>query len=269
VGTLRIHKAPTWALWKGYKVARPLSSILFLTCRTPRITVPSVKPKNRTRKPQAETLPDLKAEETQSGATGELQEEKSASRVSINWYVTEDGKIDTSRMRESMKQRIREVLPELSSEFGEKEQAQAAEAIEVIPEAWVSTFYDVFGSFEALVFGKLLKVDQDIASRIFSYSEAEKEKLVPPTARIINKYAPDWLLRYKDEIALGMLIVMMTSAKIAAAKMMANVQEKMRTAKSPVPSADAKPNGRERESPKQAEEPEKTSGEISTEEILQ
>jgi len=206
-----------------------------------------MKPK-RVKKNETSEAPAIASPlpEPQTAASADV-DDKGQDRISINWYVKSDGTMDIDRMRDSMKNRIKEVLPNLVKEFGTKEANTLVEAVQLIPPEWVSTFYDVFGSLEALAFAKILDIDSDTAKTVFKYSALEKEQLVPPTVRIVNKYAPDWLIKYKDEIALAMLLVMMTTTKVAAAKMIFEMKKKTEGAShSNVPSADSKPNGKEK-----------------------
>jgi hypothetical protein len=51
---------------------------------------------------------------------------------------------------------------------------------------------------------------------VWSFTEGEKMVLVPPTAELINKNAPEWLLKYETEIKLGLIAIPLLIAKLAA-----------------------------------------------------
>jgi hypothetical protein len=162
----------------------------------------------------------------------------SENKVSLQFFLKEDGTVDVERMRSAMKDRIGEVLPKLQDAFGEK--TSPSIAVPVIPEQYVSTLYDIVGSVEVLLFGAILKLDRDIAHQCFTYSKIEKEKLVPPTAIVLNKHLPDWLLKYKDEFALAALILMMTTSKIQMAKALTAAKQAIPT-RQPTPAPAPEP----------------------------
>jgi hypothetical protein len=86
-------------------------------------------------------------------------------------------------------------------------------ASEVIRSEWCGKLYDGLGKVLALVAVKVKGVPPEIASEAFLFSEAEKNTLAEPTARVVNKYATEWMIRFQDEIGLAFLIVSIISAK--------------------------------------------------------
>jgi hypothetical protein len=92
--------------------------------------------------------------------------------------------------------------------------------VEVFDPAWCGSMFDVIGKIESFAAAKLYKMPPEIADTAFTYSQAEKDKLAGPTAKVINKYAPVWLELYKDEIALAGLFVMITAMKFQMATML-------------------------------------------------
>lgn len=81
------------------------------------------------------------------------------------------------------------------------------------PEA-VDGLYDIFGKGLAWAAVRFKDVPADIANEAFPFTPTDKENLRKPTAKIINKYAPAWLVKYQDEIALTLMLVTVINAKI-------------------------------------------------------
>jgi hypothetical protein len=81
------------------------------------------------------------------------------------------------------------------------------------PEA-VDGLYDLFGKGLVAAAIRFKGVPPDIAQEAFPFTPSDKETLRKPTAKIINKYAPAWLVKYQDEIALTLMLVTVINAKI-------------------------------------------------------
>jgi len=213
-----------------------------------------MRPKSKKNEPK-EPKPRVSAKAIEQEPDSETAETaQSMDRISLNFFVTEDGKVDVSRMRESMKTRIKETLPQLISEFAPKDQAD--QMIQAIPASWVDTLYDGIGSLEAVIFSKVLGIDPAVAQQVFTFNPLEKEKLIPPTQNVLNKRMPDWLLKYKDEVALVMMLTMMTIAKIQIAKQFAAMNQAI-PAREQVSSAPVTtehgPNGKETKQTEEAQ----------------
>ena len=208
-----------------------------------------MRPKKNKNEAKEQQKPRVSAKPAEAEPEPEIQETaQSMDRISLNFFVTEDGKVDVSRMRESMKTRIKETLPQLISEFAPKEQAE--QMIQAIPASWVDTLYDGIGSLEAVIFSKVLGIDPAVCQQVFTFNALEKEKLIPPTQNVLNKRMPDWLLKYKDEVALVMMLTMMTIAKIQIAKQFATISQAIPSKDSSAPVAtEHGPNGKETTKP--------------------
>jgi hypothetical protein len=150
-----------------------------------------------------------------------------------------NGKVMWDTMRASTKEEVRKVVEgmlrdrELAASFGIDKPL-----VEVFPPEWTGALYDALGAVETALAPKLFGIDSKIAAQIFPFTLAEKEKLAGPTSKVINKYAVDWMIRFKEEIALLMLLASITYAKVMAAKM---AQQLMTAATQSVP----KPNGKD------------------------
>jgi hypothetical protein len=147
--------------------------------------------------------------------------EEKVNRISIP--LTADGQIDYSSMREKTRQKVKELI-------GEREATQTKEIVEVFDPAWVGSLYDSLGKLEQFAVTKMYKIHPEDAERAFTYSQAEKEKLAGPTAKVINKYAAVWMVQFKDEIALAFLLVTLTTVKFQMASMLSQQRAAMEKA---------------------------------------
>jgi rRNA processing protein Gar1 len=154
-------------------------------------------------------------------------------RVALAYYVDDKGAIQWERMRPKMKDAIREFVnnPEVKKQFGSVTEISSAQ-VEVFDPKWCGTIYDVIGKVESFFAGKMYKISPEICEQAFTYTPAEKEKLAEPTAKVINKYAPIWLVQFKDEIALAFLFVTITAVKLQLAVSLQNMKTIQEKAKS-------------------------------------
>jgi hypothetical protein len=190
------------------------------------------------------TADQVAATEQPQGNLPEPREPRilSASQRAVRIPVDEKGKINWESMRASTKEEVRKFVGdmlrdrELAASFGIDKPL-----VEIFPAEWTGALYDSLGAIEAALAPKLLGIDQSIATSIFAYTQAEKEKLAGPTSKVINKYAADWLVRFKEEIALLMLLASITYAKVMAAKMAQRIMDMK--SQTPAP----KPNGKDHE----------------------
>jgi len=183
------------------------------------------KPKAPKAVPETYTVgPDPKADvkEEEPKDTVQVQPEEKRERTTFGFDVNADGSPDFSSMRGKTKEKFRQFLndPRVIAEFGIGASSPISPQIECISPAMVSGFYHLLGHVEAEIFGAAMKLPPGIAQRVFLYNEQEKALLVPPTTRVINKYAPEWLIKYQDEITLATLLVQVTVAKVSVARVM-------------------------------------------------
>jgi hypothetical protein len=136
--------------------------------------------------------------------------------------ITPDGKIAWDRMRESTKGELKELLsrPDVQKFAGI---GGDAKPVEVISPEWVDRLYDMLGVLESTAFVKIGGISPEVAKSVFTYSQAEKDTLREPTAKVINKYATAWMIRFQDEIALGFLLGSITMVKVQAAIMLSKL----------------------------------------------
>jgi hypothetical protein len=78
----------------------------------------------------------------------------------------------------------------------------------------VDGLYDLIG--KAMIFSaeKWKGVPPEIAAKAFTFQQNEKDMLREPTARVLNKHVPAWMVKYQDEIAVTLMVVAVVNAKI-------------------------------------------------------
>lgn len=149
-------------------------------------------------------------------------------------------KIDWEHMRESNKEQVKKALAAwLNDADLAKTLGFEKPLVQVFSPSWCDTIYDTIGNLEVMMAPKLFGVTIEQAG-ILRYSEAEKDQLREPTARVINKYVPVWLAKFEDEIKLGMLLVSISFVKIQMLRAIAMMP------KPQPPSPQQKANGSEK-----------------------
>jgi hypothetical protein len=161
------------------------------------------------KKPDSEEPRKMPAPETPR----EPSEENGFERKSFAFYTDAKGNVQWDKMREKTKAELRDFLkrPDIGRALGVE---APAEVVELMSVEWCANLYDAVGKIEAALATKWKGVPKEIADVAFTYSKLEKEHLGPPTARVINKYATAWMVKFKDEIALAFLLVTITMAKV-------------------------------------------------------
>lgn len=177
------------------------------------------------------TVPGQKVTEVQSTAPVEnisdsvTQEPEKINRISIP--LTKDGQVDWDGMRQGTREKVKALgiggVPVSGS--------PQPSSVQVFDPSWTGSMYDIVGKIEAFATIKLYGFSPEVAERAFTYSSIEKEKLAEPTAKVINKYAPEWLEKFKDEIVLAGLFVTITAVKFQMASMLMAQQNAMAKAK--------------------------------------
>jgi hypothetical protein len=138
------------------------------------------------------------------------------SRPKIAVPIKEDGTFDLDAMREATKEKLRAAIagtPGINP-------PQATTPGQMFPPQVVWAMYGALGAIESMVAQRMGKVPKEIADRVFTYSPQELELLTPPTSRVLQKYAGEWLIKYQDEIALATLLTSITIAKVNASIML-------------------------------------------------
>ena len=93
-----------------------------------------------------------------------------------------------------------------ASAAADTSQAQPSQTIIYITPEAAAAFYNVFGKILSIGAQRFKNVPAEIADRAMAFSEVEKAMLGPQTAKVINKHAPQFLIKYADEIMLVMML---------------------------------------------------------------
>jgi hypothetical protein len=92
-------------------------------------------------------------------------------------------------------------------------EAKKEEQLFIQPEA-VDGLFDIFGKILAAAAVRFKNVPADIAAEAFPFTQSDKDTLRKPVAKVINKHAPAWLIKYQDEIAVTLMVTTVINAKI-------------------------------------------------------
>lgn len=150
---------------------------------------------------------------------GRPREERGGSRLSLQ--LDDAGRIAWDRMRDSNKAEVEKAIkgwlndPALAARLGLEKPI-----IEIFPAAWCTSIYDAAAQIEIALAPKMLGVSHAVAVAAFSFSPEEKSMLAKPTADVVNKWAPLWLSKFKEEIGLAMILIPLTAAKFQLAKLL-------------------------------------------------
>jgi hypothetical protein len=134
----------------------------------------------------------------------------------LSFGLTENGVIDVSTTRAETMARIKDFFnnPENAALLGKMK------ADDLISDQDVEMLLDVVGTVEGYAFHFAAKIDLDIAQRNAYFNKDQKALLVGPTKAVLTKYSNSLAayLRWKDEIALAGILLMLTRAKLENAK---------------------------------------------------
>ena len=160
-------------------------------------------------------------------------------RVAISWYTKPDGKIDFSRMREKTKEQLKALVsdPSVLKAIGVTPE-HSPEQVKVISDDFCRNLYDLIEKVQCAIISAKTKIPIEIVRKHLAFTDAELDQLAPATAKVLNKYAFDWLIRFQEEIALGILLISIMSSKLAS------IKDLKRESLSPA-SSNVKPNGAE------------------------
>jgi hypothetical protein len=162
----------------------------------------------------------LASVDSSSGGLGvhlrdDLPAAKSVQRLAVP--LTEDGRADTSGMRAETREKLKRMIADegLARELGLRDTSEPAPAL--FSEQDIGFLYDSLGSLEAWAFQLLLKIPAPIANKCFLYTREEKQLLAPATVAVLSKHASGWMVQYKDECLLALLLVSIHRAKVETA----------------------------------------------------
>lgn len=159
------------------------------------------------------------SDEPLNGHGGEPATEPAESRRGFSVPVDANGRAQWSRMKESTRRDLRELLtsdPEWAKELG----AEATGSAATLDAATVGVLWGAIGIVMATA-AKASGYPDDQAATL-RFSPEETEVLSGPTLRVLNKYSPS-MGKYEDEIMLAVTAASIVGAKFAALKKPARV----------------------------------------------
>lgn len=147
-------------------------------------------------------------------ASPDTPSEQPAQRLSFP--VRPDGTIDAERLRSSSREALRKAFsdPSLPSALGIASASTNSSTSEdaAIMQQIASGLYDGVSALSiALARRAGFSIEQ---ARVLVFTPDEKTVLAEPTARVINKYFPDFGGKYRDELMLAFLLTNIMGAKI-------------------------------------------------------
>lgn len=166
----------------------------------------------RTKKKQPNIFePDLPTKDFKLSEEPKPEEPSKPATTRISIALNDDGTIDIDSMRAATVEKLRQAVagtPGIAPSFN------TGGAVTEFPPMLIYSLYGGLGQLEAMIAHNLGKIPREIAEAVFPYNEQELNILVPPTSRVLSKYASDWMIRYQDEIALVGLLATITLKKI-------------------------------------------------------
>lgn len=133
----------------------------------------------------------------------------------VSFSVRADGTIDADSLRSATREKLRKVFtdPALPSALGIAAPA-SAQSVEdaAVMQSIAGGLYDGLSALSiALARRAGYTIEQ---ARVLVFTTEEKTALADPTARVIDKYFPDFGGRYRDEIMLAFLLTNIMGGKI-------------------------------------------------------
>lgn len=157
------------------------------------------------------------AEETAREELREKEEDTSSSEYrpgsKIQITLKEDGTIDLESMRASTRERLEKALSNTSGFSSVASPGAKGEDLS-FGEDEANTLLDLMSAINAPAASAIYKIPSEITTKAFIFTPYHREKINPPLARVINKWAPSALKMWKDEIGLGIILVSTVNAQI-------------------------------------------------------
>jgi hypothetical protein len=103
-----------------------------------------------------------------------------------------------------------------------------------IGESTVKGILQMFSHLTALSFAVSTGLPLENLHRLWQFSEGESAVLLPPTTELINKNAPEWLIRWETELKVGFVLlpILITKLTVTHAMVQAMKQQKEKQASS-------------------------------------
>ncbi len=143
-------------------------------------------------------------------------EEVSAQRRTLTIRLDDDGRLDTSSMRQQTLDSLKAALQDSNLFHGEAENETVAqfELKRTLYAQIVPALYAVLGSLESLVVARQIGMSYDDARRIFSYTDSDIALLQDPTATVLAKRMPEGF-GWAEETTLILTLVSVHQQKLA------------------------------------------------------
>jgi|SRR5882672_1002261 len=168
-----------------------------------------------------ENAPENASSSDMSGSSSQESTAPAAPRLSVQ--LDAQGAIDFERMRPDTREKLRAALERSGpGAFGLRATASAVSGpvVESFPPEMAEVIYD---SLSSLLVGLARRGGHSAESAgVLAFTPQEKQALVPPTVAVLNKYNAS-LGKYQEEITLGILLVTITSGKLALLRKSAQV----------------------------------------------
>jgi len=148
-----------------------------------------------------------------------------------------DGSADIQAAQASTRERLKRVIqdPLLAQELGLLPEGPPPE---VFTADDIRLLYQALGQVETWITARFLKsVPPDIIAQVMPYTDVELDGipgrfpgLLEPSVKVINKYVPQSMARWKDEVALFTIFVMVHKMKLEQCRTLATEREKAKDA---------------------------------------
>jgi hypothetical protein len=154
--------------------------------------------------------------------------ERFAGKGSVSVRLKKDGRPDWDGLRQKSLERWKELVhdEEFLERFGLQPRPSAV--VEVDP-ALAEQALSLVSQTEALIITYRYKIPFQVALKIASFSDIEKEKMLPPAQRVIGKYLPDFAAKYGDECILAGMMFNALLVRFRAAKQISEQMGKTET----------------------------------------
>jgi hypothetical protein len=147
------------------------------------------------------------------------QKEGEFTRKVIAYFVNDNGEIAWDRMRGATKDELREFVkrPDTRKNLGIEAESDSLGRKPGEPEFAedeANALFDLLQSIERIAASRFYKVPVEITSQAFTFTADHRKKLGPVYIRLMNKWGPLALKKWKDEIGAAILTLSVVNAQI-------------------------------------------------------
>lgn len=157
----------------------------------------------------------------------------------IAFFTNEKGEIAWDRMREATKDDLREFIkrPDVRKNLGLDAETDAAGNKPGEPEFGqdeADAFFDLLQSIERIAGSRFYKVPAEIANQAFTFTPDHRKKLSPVYIRLMNKWGPLALKKWKDEVGAAILTLAIVNSQIQTMHMLEEKRKRLAAPPRPV-----------------------------------